>query len=317
MSTAQPIQQAPVTLDMSTAQPIGQQYDDLDQQAPQPDLRPQRINQRTGQPTTLEDPEGIDTIPEDPDLMEHSIEGAAAGATAAGLGTIGLAPEAIQTLGDAMLGRASQAIPTITKAVQQATEWVGQSKKNKAIAFGGIWLLNRALAAAGLPNAATVVDKMEVPFLLLFGGAGEAAEASEAAAEAEEAATAGEEATAAEAPTAETAPATEATPEQAAEDFVNRQGVKGTYNAQPDAAGEKLIDPETGEEVSAEEEVPLPKEQRQAAVDKYYADHPEKRPQPQIAKYGPNKGQPRTYKVFDPKTRTFITHTYMTVPKSR
>jgi hypothetical protein len=43
-----------------------------------PDLRPQRINQRTGQPTTLGDPEGMDQIPDDPHLAAHTVEGAAA-----------------------------------------------------------------------------------------------------------------------------------------------------------------------------------------------------------------------------------------------
>jgi len=53
--------------------------------APQPtgpDLRPQRINQRTGQPTTLEDPEGVDRIAADPNFVRHTAEGAGQAALA-------------------------------------------------------------------------------------------------------------------------------------------------------------------------------------------------------------------------------------------
>jgi hypothetical protein len=100
-----------------------------------------------------------------------------------------------------------------------------------------------------------------------------------------------------------------ASPKESAEDFVKRMAPGGgSYNAKPNAAGTALTDDTAAGEAqpdSNDAEDFLSKENRQTAVDKYYEEHPEKRPQPQVAKRGPNKGQVRTYKVFDPESKTW------------
>jgi hypothetical protein len=53
-----------------------------------PDLRPQRINQRTGQPTTLEDPGGVDRIPSDPNFASNTAKYGLGSAALAG-GVVG------------------------------------------------------------------------------------------------------------------------------------------------------------------------------------------------------------------------------------
>jgi hypothetical protein len=131
---------------------------------------------------------------------------------------------------------------------------------------------------------------LEMPLLLLF-GSGTAAEGEAAGAEAATA----EKALATEGRAATTAKAAES---ETADQFVNRvtktpEGQTARSVGTPDAAGKDL----TPESADAEDSA-LTKEQRQAAVDKYFAEHPEKAPKPEIWQRGPKAGQPKTYKVF-------------------
>jgi hypothetical protein len=64
--------------------PSGYTLEQPTQSQAQPDFRTQRINQRTGQPTTLEDPEGVDRIAADPEFAKHTAQGAATSAAATG-----------------------------------------------------------------------------------------------------------------------------------------------------------------------------------------------------------------------------------------
>lgn len=208
-----------------------------------------------------------------------------------------LLPEAISSLGGAISGTVADSLPALTKAATQVGQW---AKANPITAMGVMWALNKGLNALGLPRASRLVEEMELPALILLGrgGAGEAAAGSDAAAEAASTESAGAAESAATSAAAKSVPESVPVSDQgtSAADYV-KQNARATVT--PNAAGE-ATDTATGETLSSNDaEDFLSKENRQAAVDKYYAEHPEKRPQPQIAKRGPNKGQPRTYRVFD------------------
>ena len=135
MSTAQSLSQQPVTLDMSTAQPIGQQSDQSAQSAT--DLRPQRINQRTGQPTTLEDPEGMDRIADDPNLAFNTAQGAAAGAAAV---SPVLIPAGAAEVAGAVRAGLTALVPAATKGVQSVTAWAAEHPTTAKILWEGLKL---------------------------------------------------------------------------------------------------------------------------------------------------------------------------------
>ncbi len=216
-----------------------------------------------------------------------------------------LLPEAISALGTAATGTISENLPAITKAAQSIGTW---AKANPATALGVMWAVNKGLSALGLPKASRLVEEMELPMLLLL-GKGPAAEPEAAASEASGSEAAASEAAAPAAAEENPVPSSKSTPKESAEDFLKRMAPGGgSYNAKPNASGTALTDDAAAGETqpdSNEAEDFLSKENRQTAVDKYYEEHPEKRPQPQVAKRGPNKGQVRTYKVFDPDTRTW------------
>jgi hypothetical protein len=102
-----------------------------------PDLRPQRINQRTGQPTTLEDPEGIDRIPYDPDLGMHTLEGAAEGAAAV---APVLMPAAAAEFAGAVKTGVTALMPAATQGVQAVGAWAAAHPITAKILWEGLKL---------------------------------------------------------------------------------------------------------------------------------------------------------------------------------
>jgi hypothetical protein len=102
-----------------------------------PDLRPQRINQRTGQPTTLEDPEGIDSIPSDPHLLLHSVQGAAEGAAAVAPVLI---PAGAAEVAGAVRAGLTALVPAATKGVQSVTAWAADHPTTAKLLWEGLKL---------------------------------------------------------------------------------------------------------------------------------------------------------------------------------
>ncbi len=102
-----------------------------------PDLRPQRINQRTGQPTTLEDPEGIDRIPYDPDMAMHTLEGAAEGAAAV---APVLLPAAAAEFAGAVKTGVTALMPAATQGVQAVGAWAAAHPITAKILWEGLKL---------------------------------------------------------------------------------------------------------------------------------------------------------------------------------
>jgi hypothetical protein len=102
-----------------------------------PDQRVQRINQRTGQPTTIEDPEGIDRIPYDPDMAMHTLEGAAEGAAAV---APVLMPAAAAEFAGAVKTGVTALMPAATQGVQAVGAWAAAHPITAKILWEGLKL---------------------------------------------------------------------------------------------------------------------------------------------------------------------------------
>jgi hypothetical protein len=192
---------------------------------------------------------------------------------------------------------AGELMPRATQALKIATEW---AKANPIKALAMMWLLNKGLETVGMPKASKIVEQMEMPALLLLGGGSQAAEGAGAAGAAEE--TAAKEAI------------------QGGEEAVANKTAAAAAGEAPPASAPKPTAPlgsaeyvdqaaeaEEGAKPMFEDVETIPKEQRQAASDRYYAEHPEKRPgQPKIVGRGPKKGQQKTVRVFDNGTWTEV-----------
>lgn len=193
------------------------------------------------------------------------------------------------------LASAAEAIDAGGPAARKALEWmVNWAKNNKAATgLGLMYAINTGLEAAGLPRASRLVEKLELPAILLLGGgkAGEAAAEGEAA----EASSGGTQASAA---------AGRETPEQ----FVDRVAGNGRAPIAPPPKGNYRVyseggvreHPKTNEmfgEGADGETIDLRSaEQKQASLGEE-AGKPQG--EPQVWKRGPKKGQPKTYRVFD------------------
>lgn len=212
-----------------------------------------------------------------PSQAEHGAEGIGAVALPGVLGEVGN-----------LLHGAGEAAPRATQALKLVTQW---AKTNPFKAYALMAIVNRGLSAAGLSKASKIADNMEPWALLLLGDkAGTESGAVEKEVESEAAQAAGA------APEETAAPAPKETPEQ----FVDRMAPNGRAQVKPNSAGQ-VVDATTGEPVkqeSADVDLRTP-EEKQASVDRYYAAHPEKRPQPKVVQRGPKKGQLKTVRVFD------------------
>lgn len=196
------------------------------------------------------------------------------------------------------LAAAAEAINAGGPAARKGLEWVANwAKNNKSAAgLGLLWAINQGLEAAGLPKASRIVEKLELPAILLLGGKGAAAEEEAGAATAAEETSAAE--TSARRPAVPTASAQPAAAKESPEEFVNRQ-TAGRAQVKPNAEGQ-TVNATSGEPIAPEEGVDLrTAEEKQASVDKYYEAHPEKRPQPKVIQRGPKKGQVKMVRVFD------------------
>jgi hypothetical protein len=206
---------------------------------------------------------------------------------AAGIGAAG--PAALAVAGEAGLGKLAK-YPLLGKLLSTGADWITKNPGTVAyVALQESGMLNKLPESVKLPLA-----------LYLLGGKGGAAEGEAAGGtEATEGAKVAESAPASSTPSpsepvTSAAPTTTAAPKETADEFINR--VTGTKPGEP--AGDYGIRP--SEPVSEDaEDSQLTKEQRQAQVDKYFEENPDKKPQPETWKRGPNKGQPKTYKVFD------------------
>lgn len=287
---------SPVTLDFANADPIGaqsqpevdgEQTNDVGNSVVVP-----KANESFADTMKRAAAKGKTTTQDQLNAEEQTIP-AKLGEEGAVFATAAL-PEAIGQFGSAITGKIAANLPAITEAATNIGQW---AKANPMKSLGVMWAINKGLDAVGLPKASHLVESLELPALLLLGKGpatevGEGAEAAEAAAPEAEA-SAPEAAPAIEStatPEATPEPATEATPQQL-----------GTYNQTPDENGSmESEDADAGY---------LTKAEKQAKVDKYFAEHPDKKPQPVIAKRGPNKGQVKTYRVFmDGK---WVTHPVM------
>ncbi len=180
------------------------------------------------------------------------------------------------------------AMPAVTSTVKSMT---ALAQKHPRTAMAIMWGLNNGLRAVGLPKAAQILDNIELPMLVMMGGGAEGGieQGAEQAAEetgAKEAIQSGEEAVAnkaaGSAEAAAAAPAVKPTAALGSAEYVD-QASEAEQGAKP-----MFEDVET-----------IPKAQRQAASDRYFQEHPEKRPQPKIIGRGPNKGQQKIVRVFD------------------
>jgi hypothetical protein len=199
---------------------------------------------------------------------EHAVEGVAAGAGAGALAA-----------GGAM-------VPGVLTGAIATVKAIGRWAKDNPVKA---WLAYQALDEAGITKPIkNLPGGGVIPFLLLLHGKNPGM-----AAEAEGAAGAETEAAAAETKAA----GSETTQPESATDFIKRQ-TPGRVMQAPNAEG-KAVDLGTEEEVESEGEPQhLTLEARQKASDRYYEEHPEKRPQPKIIQRGAMKGQVKTQRVF-------------------
>jgi hypothetical protein len=212
-------------------------------------------------------------------------------AGAAGVATLGEVGQVGARLGQ--IPEVANVIQKATGAAKTVTTWAQQNPGKALLAF-------IALKETGVLSK---FHELELPLLYLLGGGAASAEGAAGEAAGAEAATATKAAEAAPAAEAEAAAAPKLTPEEFA-----AQNARNT--AQPDALGKdlspdaatggktyKVIDSNGAEHIVSEGE-PLNAAQKQAEVDKYFAEHPEEVPKPEVWKRGPKTGQPKTYKVF-------------------
>ncbi len=204
--------------------------------------------------------------------------------------------------------------PLIPRATQALTWAQKLAAANPYKAMAMMAAINWGLSAVGLPKASEIAQKLELPALILLGDYKPGAEALSGETAAKEAASAAESAATGE--TAATATSAKETPEQ----FVDRVAGKGRLTVKPDADG-NLINAQTGQPVQPPQAgtyrvwengkyVDVPKNNGNFSTDsegnvtdlrtaEQKAASVGQPASPKIIGRGANKGQPKTYKVFD------------------